>query len=61
MQNSEQFNLHRAEEPSFFRAPEQLIECCIDCRNAILPGEIVAEVGDNDYIHESCIEAAWRN
>jgi hypothetical protein len=61
MQNLEQHQLSRVEEPTFFRAPSNFVDCCMDCGNAILPGEIIAEVGDSDYIHESCIEAAWEN
>ena len=58
MQNTEQ---HVEQTPSYFRAPSSMIDCCVDCGCAILPGEIVAEVGDNEYIHECCIEAAWEN
>lgn len=53
----------RSEQPTWFRAPSNLIECCMFCGLAIQPGELIAEVDDDlepestQYLHESCYQA----
>lgn len=45
-------------QPEWFAAPDDILEPCMLCRCAILPGESITEysIEGEDYVHKSCIE-----
>lgn len=46
--------LARVESPDFFFAPRDLFDFCIICKNIIQPGEMIAEAGEDCYVHVNC-------